>query len=199
MNLHVGPIVFAFGLLLYLVIRAVFQRRVVGIATTATRSTGADRWLIFLVLFGQVVLPGVYLSSPWLNFANHDVPRFLVVLGAFIWGAGLWLFWRPHADLGNNWSVTLEVRSSHQLITHGVYSVVRHPMYAAFLLFGLAQALLLSNWVAGFSALAAVALLCIVRVPREESMMCEFFGEQYRQYMRRTGGIAPRIGHRSVA
>ena len=199
MNLHVGPIFFAFGLLLYLVIRAVFQRRVVGIATTATRSTGADRWLIFLVLFGQVVLPGVYLSSPWLNFANHDVPCFLAVLGAFIWGAGLWLFWRSHADLGNNWSVTLEVRSSHQLITHGVYSVVRHPMYAAFLLFGLAQALLLSNWVAGFSALAAVALLCNVRVPREELMMCEFFGEQYRQYRRRTGGIAPRIGHRGVA
>ena len=199
MNLHIGPIVFAFGLLLYLVIRAVFQRRVVGIATTATRSTRADRWLIFLVVFGQVVLPGVYLFSPWLNFANHDAPRVLVVLGAFIWGAGLWLFWRSHTDLGNNWSVTLEVRSSHQLITHGVYSVIRHPMYAAFLLFGIAQALLLANWVAGLSALAAVALLCIVRVPREESMMCEFFGEEYRQYMRSTGGIAPRIGHRGVA
>ena len=196
MNLHVGPVVFALGLLVYLVIRAVFQRRVVGTPTAATRSTGADRWLVFLVVFGQVVLPGVYLFSPWLNFANHDAPRFLVVLGAFIWGAGLWLFWRSHADLGNNWSVSLEVRSSHQLITHGVYSVIRHPMYAAFLLFGIAQALLLPNWVAGFSALAAVALLCIVRVPREESMMCEFFGEQYRQYMRRTGGIAPRIGHR---
>ena len=199
MNLHVGPVVFAFGLLLYLSIRAVFRRRFVGTATTATRSTSADRWLIFLVVFGQVVVPGLYLFGPWLNFANHNAAHLLVVLGAFVWGAGLWLFWRSHADLGNNWSVTLEVRNTHQLITHGVYSVVRHPMYAAFLLFGIAQALLLPNWVAGLSAFAAVALLCIIRVPREESMMCEFFGEEYRQYMRRTGGIAPRIRLGGVA
>ena len=199
MNVHVGPIVFACGLLVYLVVRAVFQRRVAGAATVATRSTGADRWLVFLVVFGQLVLPGVYLFSPWLDLANHDASSVLVVLGALVWSAGLWLFWRSHADLGSNWSVQLEVRSSHQLITHGVYSLIRHPMYAAFLLFGVAQALLLPNWVAGLSALAAVALLCVVRVPREEAMMCEFFGEPYRQYMQRTGGIAPRIGYRAAA
>jgi hypothetical protein len=30
---------------------------------------------------------------------------------------GLWLFYRSHADLGTNWSITLEVREQHRLIT----------------------------------------------------------------------------------
>ena len=64
-------------------------------------------------------------------------------------------------------------------------------MYAAFLLFGIAQALLLPNWIAGWSGLVAVILLCVLRMPREEAMMCEFFGEEYRQYRRRTGRIVP--------
>jgi protein-S-isoprenylcysteine O-methyltransferase Ste14 len=67
-------------------------------------------------------------------------------------------------------------------------------MYAAFILFGFAQALLLPNWIAGASALVAVALLCAVRIPNEEAMMCEFFGQEYRDYMKRTGGVVPRSG-----
>jgi len=50
---------------------------------------------------------------------------------------------RTHKDLGRNWSVTLEVREQHALVTNGVYSRVRHPMYSAFWLWALAQALLL--------------------------------------------------------
>ena len=64
-------------------------------------------------------------------------------------------------------------------------------MYAAFLLFGIAQALLLPNWIAGGSALAAVTLMCIVRMQREEAMMCEFSSKEYRLYMGKTGRIVP--------
>ena len=67
-------------------------------------------------------------------------------------------------------------------------------MYAAFIVFGVAQVLLLPNWLAGPSALAAVALLCVIRIPDEEAMMCEFFGQEYRDYMTRTGGVIPRPG-----
>ena len=45
-----------------------------------------------------------------------------------------------HADLGLNWSITLEMRKGHELIVHGVYRRIRHPMYAAIFLFAVAQA-----------------------------------------------------------
>jgi len=107
--------------------------------------------------------------------------------------AALWLFWRSHADLGRNWSYTLEVRKGHELITRGVYRTIRHPMYASIWLWCLAQGLLLSNWLAGWYALAAFAAMYFIRVPREEAMMREIFGQEYLDYMQRTGRILPRL------
>ena len=180
MNLHAPQAIFLIGLLLYVAIRSVYRERAAGATTTVTRSNQRDRFLVLLVVLGQIVLPLLYLFSPW--------------LGAATWLVGLWVFWRSHADLGTNWSVSLGLRSTHRLVTQGIYHLVRHPMYAAFILFGVAQALLLPNWIAGTSALVAVALLCVIRIPNEEAMMCEFFGQEYRDYMKRTGGVIPRLG-----
>ena len=108
--------------------------------------------------------------------------------------AALWLFWRSHTDLGQNWSVTLELRKGHQMVTQGVYRRIRHPMYASIWLFGLGQGLLLENWLAGWSALVSFTPMYFFRVPREEQMMFEFFGQEYRDYKQRTGRLVPRMG-----
>jgi protein-S-isoprenylcysteine O-methyltransferase Ste14 len=131
--------------------------------------------------------------SPWLDWANYVLPPGTIWIGAAVMAGALWLFFRSHADLGNHWSVTLELNRNHRLITQGVYRLIRHPMYASFFMLGIGQAFLLSNWVAGWAALVAVTLLYVVRTPHEEKMMLECFGDEYREYMRRTGGIVPRI------
>ena len=66
-------------------------------------------------------------------------------------------------------------------------------MYAAHWLWGIAQVLLLQNWIAGLSMLVTVLPLYLVRVPREERMLLEHFGEAYQEYTRRTGRIMPRF------
>jgi len=66
-------------------------------------------------------------------------------------------------------------------------------MYASIWVWCLAQGLLLENWLAGWYALLAFALMYFVRTPREEQMMCEYFGQEYRDYMRRTRRLFPRI------
>ncbi|PYQ51270.1 MAG: hypothetical protein DMF78_13760 [Acidobacteria bacterium] len=106
---------------------------------------------------------------------------------------GLWLFYRSHADLGTNWSITLEVREGHQLVTQGIYRRVRHPMYLALLLYSVGQALVLPNWVAGPSYLVAFGLLFALRVGREEQLMLEEFGQDYEAYMARTNRLVPGI------
>jgi protein-S-isoprenylcysteine O-methyltransferase Ste14 len=133
------------------------------------------------------------LFTPWLTFADYRLPILALSCGTTILVFALWLFWRSHADLGQNWSRTLELRHGHQLVQHGVYRSVRHPMYASILLWDLAQGLLLQNWLAGRSALVTFALLYSVRAPREEQMMCEFFGQEYRDYMRQTGRLFLRL------
>ena len=65
-------------------------------------------------------------------------------------------------------------------MTEGIYRFVRHPMYSAFFAWGVAQALLLPNWIAGPAGLVGFAILFFGRVGREEQMMIEAFGDQYR-------------------
>ncbi|MCY1383563.1 hypothetical protein D9M69_717040 [compost metagenome] len=64
-------------------------------------------------------------------------------------------------------------------------------MYTSFMLMGVGQALLLPNWVAGLAGLFGFALLFFLRVDKEERMMLEIFGIQYRDYMQRTKRIVP--------
>jgi len=98
--------------------------------------------------------------------------------------------------LGQNWSVALEIHKGHRLVTNGVYRLIRHPMYASALLLGLAQGLMLQNWLAGWYTLVVSALAFLIRIPREEKMMCEFFGQEYIDYMKRTGRIFPPLRFR---
>ena len=116
-----------------------------------------------------------------------------LILGTLAGIAFLWLFRRSHKDLGKNWSVTLEVREGHQLVTGGVYAYVRHPMYASFLLWGITQALLIPNWIAGLAGLVAVLCLYAVRQSREEAMMRDTFGAEYDAYCARTKRLVPGI------
>ena len=89
--------------------------------------------------------------------------------------------------------MTLELRDQHALVTHGLYAHVRHPMYSAFWLWAVAQALLLPNWIAGFSGLVGFGVLYFGRVVREERMMLDAFGDEYRAYAARTRRIIPGV------
>lgn len=157
-----------------------------------SRKTVLEMVLLSLAFVGMLLIPLTYVFTPFLNFANYQLPSWAGWIGTTIFGVALWLLWRTHADLGKNWSETLELRQGHRLVTSGIYQYVRHPMYAAFLVWGVAQPLLLHNWLAGWSHLVAFLPLYFLRVPREEQMMREQFGEAYQSYMERTGRVIPR-------
>ncbi len=81
----------------------------------------------------------------------------------------------------------LQIRKDHRLVTAGVYELVRHPMYSAHLLWAAAQLLLLQNAIAGPAFLVASLPLYAARIPREEEMMLDQFGDEYRRHAERTG------------
>jgi protein-S-isoprenylcysteine O-methyltransferase Ste14 len=55
-----------------------------------------------------------------------------------------------------------------------------------------AATVLTANWLIGLSSLFVLVLL-VVRTPKEEQMLIERFGDQYREYMARTGRFFPRV------
>jgi len=186
-------IVFLAGFIVYASIRHVFERRTKGIEKGVRRIDRLEKILLVFVAVGNLIMPVLYLFTPFLAFADYRLPAFLPWCSSATMLAALWLFWRSHFDLGLNWSAFLEMRQDHQLIRQGVYRSIRHPMYVSIFLFGVAQALMLQNWVAGLSGLVTFVPLYIVRTPREERMMREWFGEEYQDYMRQTGRIIPRL------
>ena len=64
-------------------------------------------------------------------------------------------------------------------------------MYASIWLWGIAQGMLLENWLAGWATLPAFAAMYFIRTPREEQLMIETFGDAYRYYAQRTGRVIP--------
>jgi len=185
--------VFLAGFIAYIAIRGRFARRTRDNVKTVRRVDAVEKIMLVLVAAGSLLLPILYLFTPLLAFADYPLPAAAAWCGVVLMAAALLLFYRSHADLGQNWSATLELRKGHELVDHGAYRSMRHPMYASILLWDVAQGLLLRNWLAGWCAFVTFALLYAVRAPREERMMCDAFGEDDRAYMRRTGRLFPRI------
>lgn len=196
---HKSNLIFFVGFVIYVATRGVFARRSKAVETVERRVGGLEVVLLVFVMIGAMLLPILYLCTPLLRFADYALPIGAVATGVPVLIAALWMFWRSHKDLGRNWSPTLEIRRDHQLVVHGVYSTIRHPMYAAIILFDIAQGLLLHNWLAGWSALATFLPLYFVRAPREERMMLDQFGEAYVAYVRRTGRLLPKFAHGSAS
>jgi protein-S-isoprenylcysteine O-methyltransferase Ste14 len=138
-------------------------------------------------------LPLVWIATPLFAFADYPLHVVPLVAGTSLLALGLWLFHRSHADLGTNWSITLEVREKHQLVTRGIYRLVRHPMYLALLIYAAGQAMALPNWFVGPSYGVAMILLFAFRVGREEDMMVEEFGKEYEEYRATTRRLVPGI------
>jgi protein-S-isoprenylcysteine O-methyltransferase Ste14 len=149
--------------------------------------------LLLTSLAGLGLVPLVYVATAIPRFAAYGFHPSFAWFGLFFAIGALAMFHLTHRALGRNWSISLDVRENHELVTHGIYQTVRHPMYSAFWLWAIAQALLLPNWFAGFAGLTGFGILYFGRVAREERMMLEIFGENYRAYMARTGRIFPSI------
>lgn len=140
-----------------------------------------------------MISPFFFIFTALLDFADYRLPGWLGWMGTAVFTMALLLLWRSHADLGRNWSAILQIKQEHSLVTNGVYRHIRHPMYAAHLLWAIAQGLLLQNWLAGWAFLVVIVPLCLIRIPKEENLMLEQFDEQYRQYISRTGSLIPRF------
>jgi len=144
-------------------------------------------WVGFFIPLIWVAYPPIF------KFAEYATEPVSVVGGTLLLAFSLYVFFRSHADLGTNWSITLEVREKHRLVVDGVYRRIRHPMYLALFLYGVGQALVLANWFAGPSYFVVMFVMFCFRLRAEEHMMVVTFGKDYEQYMARTKRLIPGV------
>lgn len=174
-------------------IRYPYERRARRNPVARTERGPREYLLMAISAAGFGLLPFFYICFGFPRSADYTFHPAQAWLGVLVALGSLVMFRLTHRALGHFWSVSLDVRQQHALVTDGIYRYVRHPMYTAFWLWAIAQALLLPNWVAGFAAMIGFGVLFFGRLPHEEQLMLKSFGDDYRKYMERTYRLVPGI------
>jgi protein-S-isoprenylcysteine O-methyltransferase Ste14 len=150
----------------------------------AIKNEGKTTFFLSIILF-VLFLAFLFLYSiypPFMNLIHFDIPIWLRWLGTIFSFNGV-IFWiYSQAMLDKYWSPQLQVQKKHKIITSGPYKVIRHPIYTAMFIWVIGLALFSANIVFALLALLTIIGL-ILRVPKEEKMMIEQFGDEYIKYM----------------
>jgi len=194
-------VAFIILLVILLVMRAFFMvklklsgGRLMPDKKAAAREGGRGFLLFRMVLFiALLVFLGMFIARMvWIDIFRFYLPDWLrwvgFALGLFSVAFMTW----TQVTLDTQWSAQLQLRQDHQLITRGPYARMRHPLYTSVLGWGLSLSLLTANWIfVAVSVLAVGGLL--YRIPKEEKMMLEAFGDSYRTYQQHTGRYFPKF------
>ena len=193
MTVLIGQIAWIILVVGWYAIRYPFERRARKTRTEKS-ARNASEWVRMSISgAGLGIVPIVYLATGWPTFASYSPSSVQIGFGLVTALAAWWMFRATHLALGRFWSVSLDIRDGHKLVTDGIYAKLRHPMYSAFWMMALAQALLLPNWIAGLSGLVGFAYLFFLRIGPEEKMMEDTFGADYARYRGETDRIIPGV------
>ena len=152
--------------------------------------------LMTIIRIGGLILwlsPFVHLINPaWMAWSKVGLPDWVRWLGV---GIGVvntfgiyWLF----SSIGTGITPVSSTRREHKLVTGGIYKYIRHPLYtfgsSMFIAFGM----MADSWfIAALGVLTFI--LMAIRTPKEEANLIAKFGDEYHEYMKRTGRFLPKL------
>lgn len=176
---------------------SIYYRRKADKETGEKISRKADGSVMMNVIrIGGLILwlsPFVYLINPaWIAWSKIGLPdsiRWLGVLIGILCAFGIyWLF----SSIGSGITPTSATRKEHKLATNGIYKYIRHPLYTIGSSFIISFGIMADNWFIALFGILAFILMAI-RTPKEEANLVEKFGDEYREYMKRTGRFLPKL------
>jgi protein-S-isoprenylcysteine O-methyltransferase Ste14 len=176
--------------------RSYYVRRVRHAPGSVVRQPPEPVGPVLLLFFSAVVIAAYAVAPQPLGWASLPLPEALRWTGLALAVAAVALLQWAQSALGRSWSLRVRLLKEHELVVRGPYRRVRHPMYAAGLLASVSVLLLSANWLVGGSWLVTCVWQFALRIPLEENLMTEQFGDAYRKYTRTTGRLIPRILHR---
>jgi protein-S-isoprenylcysteine O-methyltransferase Ste14 len=145
-----------------------------------------------MALFMIAVFILYAINPKWMMWFAAPFPIWLRWIGVGFGIVSLPLLIWVQQTLGRYWSTNLQLRDAHMLVTSGPYHLIRHPMYTALFTFFIAGSLISANWL--FILLTMVVIIGLyIRIGKEEIMMIGKFGDEYRDYLKRTGRFLPRL------
>jgi protein-S-isoprenylcysteine O-methyltransferase Ste14 len=175
----------------WLIFAAVWLVGTISTKRTIYRESSAERaryWLLLLI--GYFLL--IRSSSLPPPFAWLIIPHAIssAWAGAFMCISGLMFAVWARVILGANWSGVITLKEGHELIEHGPYRIVRHPIYTGILVMFAGTAIAI-GYFGGFTGLLLVFASFWMKLKREEDLMLKYFPDRYPAYQRRVKRIIP--------
>jgi len=155
------------------------------------REDRANRWV--LAAFALIALLMAYLPAytdrkEFWTFDGDTIRWVGVVLFAFGGALRIW----PAFVLGRRFSGLVAIQPGHELVTDGIYRVIRHPSYLGMIILMLGWALAFRSGLGVLLAALTVPPL-LARIRSEETLLRLQFGDEYDIYRRRTSRLIPGI------
>lgn len=142
---------------------------------------------LYLPIFAYMLNPA------WMAWSSISAPIWLRWLAAAVGLGMLPLIYWVVSSISNNISETFLTKENHILVTHGPYHWVRHPLYAIATIWWVSLSILAANWFMLAMVCLAFIGIAVLVIPREEEELVRKFGNEYREYMQQTGGLAPHL------
>ena len=177
--------VFVFGMYLvdYAVPKALAQRRPDHPILVQDHSS-------FLII--QIVGIATIAAAIAFRYLNWPIaPGAVQYIGLLLIPAGLAVREWAIIKLGRFFSRTVQIEPGHKLITDGPYRWIRHPAYTGMVLIYLGIALAIGTWLGGVVTLGLMLAATMYRIGIEEQVLIDTFGNEYRDYMKRTWRLFP--------
>ncbi len=159
------------------------------------QTSEGQKLVIVLRLLGLIVilpLLGYLINPAWVTWARFALPDPVRWLAALVGVAAIPLVCWIFVSIGTNISPTQATRENHKLVTQGPYRWVRHPLYTVGFVLAVALTLLTAIWWLAIGMILPLAIL-LLRTSKEEARLIETFGDEYREYKKRTGQFFPRL------
>jgi protein-S-isoprenylcysteine O-methyltransferase Ste14 len=128
--------------------------------------------------------------SPFID-ENYALNIVLQVLAAVFSIGSVFLTMSAIRELGKQWSLEARLVEGHKLVTTGVYSWVRHPIYTAMLGKLIATGIVISHWLIALIAIIVFLIGMFIRTRFEERLLGDAFGEEFAKWKARVPGLIP--------
>jgi protein-S-isoprenylcysteine O-methyltransferase Ste14 len=151
------------------------------------KNTIAIIWRILGISNTLAILSAIFIKVPISQISIFPY------LGVMIIALGMVIRIIAIITLGKFFTVNVAIRDNHRVIQSGLYKYIRHPAYLGAIMSFVGFGVSLNNWISLAIISIFVSGVMIYRLRIEEKVLIEQFGEEYKEYMKRTFRLIPWI------
>ncbi len=142
-------------------------------------------WEIAEVVFGVPLILSIILGLVWPLPISHGLWRWILfIAGILLFVLGVDVITMARRELSRHGQPTGPGKPTSRIVTSGVFSISRNPLYLGLVIINLGLYLVINSWWVLILLLVEIILCHIILISPEERYLASTFGEEYEKYRR---------------